>query len=93
VKSKADIKAGFINRTNFSFMEAVNLERRQITTTIQSEVNHKTAVELGRIGVNLNQLQRAMNTSAALRYHLIQLPLHFFRDSLLKVRRNQALIK
>lgn len=27
VKSKADIKAGFINRTNLNFMEAVNLER------------------------------------------------------------------
>ena len=41
------------------------VERRQITTTIQPEVNRKTAVELGRIGVNLNQLQRAMNTSVA----------------------------
>jgi len=41
------------------------VERRQITTTIQREVNRKTAVELGRIGVNLNQLQRAMNTSVA----------------------------
>jgi hypothetical protein len=41
------------------------VERRQITTTIQPEVNRKTAVELGRIGVNLNQLQRAMNTSIA----------------------------
>ena len=27
VQSKADIKAGFINRTNLNFMEAVNLER------------------------------------------------------------------
>jgi hypothetical protein len=34
-------------------------------TTIQPEVNRQTAVELGRIGVNLNQLQRAMNTSVA----------------------------
>ena len=41
------------------------VERRQITTTIQPEVNRQTAVELGRIGVNLNQLQRAMNTSVA----------------------------
>ena len=41
------------------------VERRQITTTIQPEVNRKTAVELGRIGVNLNQLQRAMNTAVA----------------------------
>jgi hypothetical protein len=41
------------------------VERRQITTTIQPEVNRKTAVELGRIGVNLNQLQRAINTSIA----------------------------
>ncbi|MBD0346536.1 MAG: plasmid mobilization relaxosome protein MobC [Coleofasciculus sp. Co-bin14] len=41
------------------------VERRQITTTIQPEVNRKTAVELGRIGVNLNQLIRAMNTSVA----------------------------
>jgi len=41
------------------------VERRQITTTIQPEINRKTAVELGRIGVNLNQLQRAMNTALA----------------------------
>jgi len=41
------------------------VERRQITTTIQPEVNRQTAVELGRIGVNLNQLQRAMNTALA----------------------------
>jgi hypothetical protein len=41
------------------------VERRQITTTIQPEVNRQTAVELGRIGVNLNQLQRAINTSVA----------------------------
>jgi antitoxin component of RelBE/YafQ-DinJ toxin-antitoxin module len=41
------------------------VERRQITTTIQPEVNRQTAVELGRIGVNLNQLIRAMNTSVA----------------------------
>ncbi len=32
------------------------VERRQITTNIQPEVNRQTAVELGRIGVNLNQL-------------------------------------
>jgi hypothetical protein len=41
------------------------VERRQITTTKKPEVNRKTAVELGRIGVNLNQLQRAMNTAVA----------------------------
>ena len=41
------------------------VERRQITTTIQPQVNRQTAVELGRIGVNLNQLQRAMNTALA----------------------------
>jgi hypothetical protein len=41
------------------------VERRQITTTMQPEVNRQTATELGRIGVNLNQLQRAMNTSVA----------------------------
>jgi hypothetical protein len=41
------------------------VERRQITTTIQPEVNRLTAVELGKIGVNLNQLQRAMNTAIA----------------------------
>jgi hypothetical protein len=41
------------------------VERRQITTTMQPEVNRQTAVELGRIGVNLNQLQRAMNTALA----------------------------
>ncbi len=41
------------------------VERRQITTTMQPEVNRQTATELGRIGVNLNQLQRAMNTALA----------------------------
>ena len=41
------------------------VERKQITSTMQPEVNRQTAVELGRIGVNLNQLQRAMNTAVA----------------------------
>jgi antitoxin component of RelBE/YafQ-DinJ toxin-antitoxin module len=41
------------------------VERRQITTNIQPEVHRQTAVELGRIGVNLNQLQRVMNTAVA----------------------------
>jgi len=41
------------------------VERRHITTTIQPEVNRKIAVELGRIGVNLNQQIRAMNTALA----------------------------
>jgi antitoxin component of RelBE/YafQ-DinJ toxin-antitoxin module len=40
------------------------VERRQITTK-KPEVNRQTAVELGRIGVNLNQLIRAMNTAVA----------------------------
>jgi hypothetical protein len=40
------------------------VERRQITTK-KPEVNRQTAVELGRIGVNLNQLQRVMNTAVA----------------------------
>jgi len=41
------------------------VERRQITTTIQPEVNRLTAAELGRIGVNLNQQIRAINTALA----------------------------
>ena len=41
------------------------VERRQITTAIQPEINRQTAVELGRIGVNLNQQIRAMNTAIA----------------------------
>jgi hypothetical protein len=40
------------------------VERRKIPEP-QPEVNRQTAVELGRIGVNLNQLQRAMNTAIA----------------------------
>jgi len=40
------------------------VERRTIPSVIP-EVNRQTAVELGRIGVNLNQLQRAMNTALA----------------------------
>jgi hypothetical protein len=41
------------------------VERRAIAT-VPPEVNRATAVELGRIGVNLNQLVRAMNTACAL---------------------------
>ncbi len=40
------------------------VERRALTTA-QPEVNRITAVELGRIGVNLNQQVRAMNTALA----------------------------
>ncbi len=40
------------------------VERRALTTA-QPEVNRITAVELGRIGVNLNQQLRAMNTALA----------------------------
>jgi hypothetical protein len=41
VKSKADIKAGFINRTNLSFMGAVNLERtgREFYETVEGYLN------------------------------------------------------
>ena len=42
-----------------------SVERRTLTTPIQPEINRTTAVELGRIGVNLNQQIRAMNTSLA----------------------------
>jgi hypothetical protein len=41
------------------------VERRAIAP-VPPEVNRATAVELGRIGVNLNQLVRAMNTANAL---------------------------
>jgi len=41
------------------------VERRAIAP-VPPEVNRATAVELGRIGVNLNQLTRAMNTAIAL---------------------------
>ncbi len=41
-----------------------SVERRALTTA-QPEVNRITAVELGRIGVNLNQQLRAMNTALA----------------------------
>ncbi len=40
------------------------VERRAIAP-VPPEVNRVTAVELGRIGVNLNQLVRAMNTAIA----------------------------
>jgi hypothetical protein len=40
------------------------VERRAIVP-VPPEVNRATAVELGRIGVNLNQLIRAMNTAIA----------------------------
>jgi hypothetical protein len=38
VTSKADIKAGFVNRTNLNFMEAVNLERsgREFYETVEA---------------------------------------------------------
>jgi hypothetical protein len=40
------------------------VERRKIPQSLP-EVNRLTAVELGKIGVNLNQLLRAMNTAIA----------------------------
>jgi antitoxin component of RelBE/YafQ-DinJ toxin-antitoxin module len=40
------------------------VERRTLTTALP-EVNRTTALELGRIGVNLNQQIRAMNTAIA----------------------------
>lgn len=40
------------------------VERRKIPIPMP-EVNRLTAVELGKIGVNLNQLLRAMNTAVA----------------------------
>jgi hypothetical protein len=41
------------------------VDKRKITAA-PPEVNRSTAVELGRIGVNLNQLVRAINTVVAL---------------------------
>jgi hypothetical protein len=38
---------------------------RRAIAPVPPEVNRATAVELGRIGVNLNQLVRAMNTAIA----------------------------
>lgn len=45
------------------------VERRQIGF-IPPEINRKTAVELSRIGVNLNQQVRAMNTALASGQHI-----------------------
>ena len=45
------------------------VERRALAP-IQPEVNRQTAIELGRIGVNLNQLVRAMNTAIASGQHI-----------------------
>ena len=45
------------------------VERRTITP-IPPEVNRQTAIELGRIGVNLNQQVRAMNTAIASGQHI-----------------------
>ena len=45
------------------------VERRTITP-IQPEVNRQTAIELGRIGVNLNQLVRAMNAAIVSGQHI-----------------------
>jgi hypothetical protein len=52
---------------NLSLNEYIRLcvEKRKITPA-PPEVNRTTAVELGRIGVNLNQLVRAINTVVAL---------------------------
>jgi hypothetical protein len=45
------------------------VERRAIAP-IPPEVNRATAIELGRIGVNLNQQVRAMNTALASGQHI-----------------------
>ncbi len=45
------------------------VERRTITP-IQPEVNRQTAIELGKIGVNLNQQVRAMNSAIAEGQHI-----------------------
>ena len=45
------------------------VERRALAP-IQPEVNRQTAIELGRIGVNLNQQVRAMNTAIASGQHI-----------------------
>jgi hypothetical protein len=50
------------------------VERRTITP-IQPEVNRHTAIELGRIGVNLNQLLRAINTAIASGQHITNVSL------------------
>lgn len=43
---------------------------RRTITPIQPEVNRQTAIELGRIGVNLNQLVRAMNAAILSGQHI-----------------------
>jgi hypothetical protein len=45
------------------------VERRKIATA-PPEINRMTAVELSRIGVNLNQQVRAMNTALASGQHI-----------------------
>jgi hypothetical protein len=52
---------------NLSLNKYIRLcvDKRKITAA-PPEVNRTTAVELGRIGVNLNQLVRAINTVVAL---------------------------
>ena len=45
------------------------VERRALAPR-QPEVNRQTAIELGRIGVNLNQQVRAMNTAIASGQHI-----------------------
>jgi hypothetical protein len=52
---------------NLSLNEYIRLcvDKRKITAA-PPEINRTTAVELGRIGVNLNQLVRAINTVVAL---------------------------
>jgi Bacterial mobilisation protein (MobC) len=43
---------------------------RRTITPIQPEINRQTAIELGRIGVNLNQLVRAMNAAIVSGQHI-----------------------
>jgi hypothetical protein len=59
---------------NQSLNEYIRLcvEKRKITPA-PPEVNRTTAVELGRIGVNLNQLVRAINTVVALNQEISNL--------------------
>lgn len=60
--------------TSLSLNEYIRccVEKRKITAT-PPEVNRITAVELGRIGLNLNQLVRAINTVVALNQEISNL--------------------
>jgi hypothetical protein len=67
------------------------VERRKIPAPIP-EVNQLTAAELGKIGVNLNQQIRAMNTAIASGQHIpnVEESLAEFQKAYEKVRELQG---